>query len=619
MKVWWRTTTTAVLRLHENTKLKYKLMWAYSLLFMTSIVFVGMTSYYHSRDFMTQSEKNAAAQSMIQLHNAIDSFLEMYFNKSEMVFFNLQLQKHLSAPHKEIDDLVYTLKDINDTVNQMMSDVKRPYLKHSNYLGGNLQLLLYTKNPTLFSDGQTIFKYDEIKDAPWNRWMLDNDMYFVWESGVRFSNQTYIALNRRLIDFGTSTDLGVMRLLIPVDRIQNIIDRSLGHSDYLLVYSDEEGRRITSYGPIQSGSASIQRLVERLVPNAGVSEEMMDGTRYLAGVMKSDMTNWKLLYMTRMDNITNKVNRITYSIIVSVVVSVVLCIFVALLISTYMTRRIDVLVRKTDMAKQGNLIISDVIRGNDEIGRLDQNFNGMMERIRHLIEVEYKSQLVLNHTKLELLQEQINPHLHYNTLAMIAALAHQSNQTDIYEVANHLIDFYRTMLNKGKLVIALADEFEMLRHYLELSKFAYSLELDIVIEVEEEVLSCYSVKMLLQPLVENAIFHGIKPLRQGTVIIGGRPVEDGIELYVSDDGAGMPEYKLEYVNSLPYETGERHGCGYGLTNVYRRLQLFFGDSFRFECESAQGMGTTFIVFIPRFTEQEIQSFLGKKLMHDEEL
>lgn len=613
MRAWWRVKAAAVLRLHENTKLKYKLMWAYSLLLMASIVSVGMTSYYHSRDFMTQSEKNAAAQSMIQLHNAIDSFLEMYFNKSEMVFFNLQLQKHLSTPHKEIDDLVYTLKDINDTVNQMMSDVKRPYLKHSNYLGGNIQLLLYTKNATLFPDGQTIFRYDEIKDEPWNRRMLENDTYFIWESGVRFSDQTYVALNRRLIDFSSSTDLGVMRLLIPIERIQNIIERSIGHSDYLLVYADEKDKTITSCGSIEPQSAAFQELAGRLAPNGGVSEAEMDDTRYLAGVMKSEMTGWKLMYMTRMDNITSKIHRITYSIILSVVLSVILCIFIALIISTYMTKRIDVLVRKTDLAKQGNLTVSDVIRGNDEIGRLDKNFNGMMERIRHLIEVEYKSQIVLNHTKLELLQEQINPHLHYNTLAMIASLAKKSEQTEIVEVTNHLIDFYKTMLNKGKLIIGLADEFEIIRHYLELSKFVYSLDLDVVFEVEEDILNCYSVKMLLQPLVENAIFHGVMPLKQGTVMIGGRRVGDGIELNVSDDGAGMPPYMLDYVKSLPHVTDERYG--YGLTNVFRRLQLFFGESFRFDCESAQGLGTTFIVSIPMFTEEEIQSYLGEKLMY----
>ncbi|WP_028552930.1 sensor histidine kinase [Paenibacillus sp. UNC451MF] len=606
-------TAAAVFRIHSNTKLKYKLMLAYSILFIISILYVGLTSYYHSRNFMTQSENNAAAQSMIQLHNTMDSFLEMYFNKSEMVFFNLQLQKHLSAPHKEIDDLVYTLKDINDTVNQIMSDVKRPYLKNSYYFGGNIQLLLYPKNNTIFSDGQTIFSYDEIKEEPWNKKMHDTDTYFTWESGVRFNHQNYVALNRRLIDFGTSTDLGVMRILIPVERIQNIIERSIGHSDYLLVYSDQEDKTITSYGSIQPQSAGFQELEKRLIPNSGVTEETMDETRYLVGVMKSEMTGWKLIYMIRLDNITSKVSKITYSIIVSVVLSVVLCIFTALVISSYMTKRIDVLVHKTDLAKQGNLIMTDVIRGNDEIGRLDRNFNGMMERIHHLIEVEYRSKIILNHTKLELLQEQINPHLHYNTLAMIASLAQKSGQKEIYEVTHHLIDFYRTMLNKGRLIIGLADEFEIIRHYLELSKFVYSLDLDVIFEAEDDILSYYSVKMLLQPLVENAIFHGIMPVKQGTIIIGGRVADDVIELYVSDDGVGMPESMLEYIRALPIAVDDRHG--YGLTNVFRRLQLFFGESFRFECESEQGMGTTLAVTIPKFTEAEITSYLKGKSMY----
>jgi two-component system sensor histidine kinase YesM len=608
-----RSLAATVMKVHGNTKLKYKLMLAYSLVFTVSILSVGFTAYYQSRDFMTNSEKNAAAQSMVQLHNAIDSFLEIYFNKSEMVFFNLQLQKHLSTYQEDIDDLVYAHKDINDIVKQIINDVKRPYLKNSYYFGGNIQLLLYTKNSSLFSDGQTIFNYDDIKDMAWNLAMLETDTYFIWESRVKFGDQYYVALNRRLIDFGTSKDLGVMRLLIPVERIQNIIAKSIENSDYQLIYTDEEDRMITSYGHMIAQLPGLRERVKQVPLDSGVSESIIDGSRYLSGAMKSEITGWKLTYFTHKNNITDKVNRISYSIIVSILVSIVLCIFIALLISAYMTQRIDVLVSKTNKAKQGNLIITDVIRGNDEIGQLDKNFNSMIEQIHNLIEVEYKSKILLNHTKFELLQEQINPHLHYNTLAMIASLAKKSNQTEIYEVTNHLIRFYKNMLNKGKLIISLAAEFEIIRHYLELSKFVYSLDIDVMFEVEDDIMDYYSIKMLLQPLVENAIFHGIMPSKKGTIVIGGREVEKGIELYVSDDGAGLPEHMIDYIRNLTTDTDEKHG--YGLTNVVRRFQLFFGDSFSFECESSQGMGTTFVVRIPKFTENEIKLFLKEKYLY----
>lgn len=613
MRNLWPRLSRLIFRTHNNTKLKYKLMLAYSIVFTLNILIVGLTSYINSRDYMIDSEKNASKQSMVQLHNAIDSFLEIYFNKSEMVFGNIQLQKRLSTTQNDLYELVYTHKDINDILKQIISDVKRPFLKNSNYFGGNIQVLLYTNNDTLFSDGNVIFPYKEIKNEAWNQEMIVQDTYFNWESNVIYNKQPYISLNHRLIDFDSSLDLGVMKLLIPIERIQNIIEQSIGDSDYQLLYLDQKDQVITSYGSTITKDEKFRASVQKAPLQQAVSEVVIDRDKYLSGVMKSEMTGWKLIYITPMHNITQKVQHITYSILASIPISILLCILISLFISAYMTRRIDVLVRKTNKAEAGNWTITDVIRGNDEIGQLDKNFNSMVKRIHQLIEVEYKSQILLNHTKFELLQEQINPHLHYNTLAMIASMAQKSNQTEIYQVTKHLIDFYKGMLNKGRIISSLQAEIEMIRNYIEITQFVYSLEIDIQFEIDEEILNYYSIKLLLQPLVENAVMHGIKPLKKGTIMICGRELENVIELSVSDDGVGMPEQMMRYLQNLSeHNYGEQ---GYGLTNVIRRFQLFFGDAYNIQCESEPGMGTTFVVRIPKFTEAQIKSFLQEKYLY----
>jgi two-component system sensor histidine kinase YesM len=603
-----------IFKVHYNTKLKYKLMLAYSIVFTVNILIVGFTSYYNSREYMTDSEKNAAKQSMVQLHNAIDSFLEIYYNKSEIAVNNIQLQKHLSTVQRDIVDLVYTYKDINDIIKQIISEVQQPYLKNSYYFGGNIQMLLYPRNESFFYDGETVFSYDEIKNEAWNEEMIKNDTHFNWESKVIYKNLNYISINRRLIDFESMGELGVLRLLIPGERIQNIIKKSIENSDYQLLYLDKAGNVVTSYGSTITRDNEFQKqVIEYASTNRGVSEMVIDGKNYVSGVMASEMTGWKLIYVTPMDNITKRVNQITYLVIVSILVSIVLCILIALFISSFMTRRIDILVRKTNMAEEGNLIVKSVIRGNDEIGQLDKNFNRMVKQIHQLIEVEYKSKILLNHTKFELLQEQINPHLHYNTLAMIASLAKKSNQTEIYEVTKHLIDFYKGMLNKGRIISSLSAEMEMIRHYIEITKFVYSLDIEVIFEVEEDILHYYSIKLLLQPLVENAILHGIMPLKKGTIMICGRELADGIELSVSDDGTGMPEHMMSYIRNLSdHKETEK---GYGLTNVIRRFHLFFGESYKIQCESAPGMGTTFVVKIPKFTEEQIKEFLQQKYLY----
>lgn len=595
-----------IVRIHNNTRLKFKLIAVFSILVLFPTFFIGLTTYSISRGRMIDAQQHSIQQSVSQLNNAIDSFLEIYFNKSQTLMNNFQMQKELRKQNVNIDDVVQTLHTINYIISELINDMKYPYLKNSYYFGGNLQIKIYSKNETLLSDGKNVLTYKDFENEPWVLALQASEKSFSWQSMIDADGNKYISLARRLLDYDTSQDLGVMQLLIPIERIENIIAKNNLTSDSQFLYLDNQNHIIASNNK-QFDVLPWREVVSQQLANE-VRVVSFGGRKWIGGYYLSDITGWKLIYLMPIDSVTKTANVIKYVTIITIIVSLIACILMAIFFSSYLTRRIGVLVRKTNRIRNGDLSIDAIIPGNDEIGQLDINFNRMIERLKEMIEIEYKSKILINQTKLELLQQQINPHLHYNALAMISSIANKNGQPDILHVSNHLILLYKGILNKGKIISSLRAELNLVTSYIEITNFVYGLEIETTIEVEEEVLEYFSLKLFLQPIVENAVLHGIKPLKRGSLYISCKVAEDRLEIVVSDDGVGIESSLLMRLQSILLNPSQE--VGYGLGNVMRRLHLFFGEPYGIRIESAPGIGTTVTVVIPKFTNSEIVSHLG---------
>lgn len=601
----------SIVQMQNNTRLKYKLIMSFSILVVIPAFLIGITTYSISQSRMIDAQQYSIQQSVSQLNNSIDSFLEIYFNKSQMLFNNTQMQNELRKKNFNIDDVVQAHYAINDIISEIISDMKYPYLKHSYYFGGNLQLRIYPRNETLLSDGGNILPIKDIENEPWFLALQSSNVSFTWQSGIKdASGNLYISLTRRLFDFDTGQDLGVMQLMIPIERIQNIIEQNNLTSDFRFFYLNGQNQLIASNSKPSEELPWTE--IAGMAKADEVNEISLSGRKWIAGYQLSDMTDWNLVYFMPIDIVTKTVKTIKNVTIMIVLGSLLASIVVAIIFSSYLTKRISVLLRKTNRIRDsGEMTIDIVIPGNDEIGQLDNNFNRMIERLREMIEIEYKTKAVINQTKLELLQQQINPHLHYNALGMISSIAKKNGQSDILSVSNHLIQFYKGILNKGKLISSLRAELDLTISYIEITKFVYGLDIETVIEVEEDILDYFSLKLFLQPIVENAVLHGIRPLKRGSLYISCREEAGRMVFAVSDDGVGMEPELLLRLQSLLSNTSQE--VGYGLGNVMRRLHLFFGEPNGLRIESTPGAGTTVIITIPKFTEKQIKSHLGESI------
>ena len=294
------------------------------------------------------------------------------------------------------------------------------------------------------------------------------------------------------------------------------------------------------------------------------------------------------------------IGRQTTLLIISSVVAMG-ALFIALLlyslrVSRSITGPIRALTEKAERFGADNFSSLPVDTSIAELKTLDRNFDKMAGRITSLMEKQRQDQQSLHRAELELLQAQINPHFLYNTLDSIAILAESQREEDVVNMVTSLSTFFRNSLNRGEDIISLRAELIQAKSYLEIQQIRYSDILTYSISLPEEIQDVTVPKLILQPLIENALYHGIKNRRgRGVIQITGEKQNDDILLQVRDNGAGMTEEQLQRLQAGVYE---EHHSGLGLKNVHQRIRLYCGEPYGLTFESKQGIGTTVTVFLP---------------------
>ena len=280
-----------------------------------------------------------------------------------------------------------------------------------------------------------------------------------------------------------------------------------------------------------------------------------------------------------------------------------LLLLLVIILSYYIPRSITMPItrisRVTDQVAKGNLSVRAAAESGAEARMLSDSLNAMIDKINELLDQVTTEQIRLRKAEFELLQAQINPHFLYNTLDTIVWLAEAGDQKRVVSMVGNLSDFFRTSLNQGKDIISIREELAHVRSYLEIQQVRYQDILRYEITVPEDLYEYKIPKITIQPLVENALYHGIKNKRgQGTITVTGKSKENGFVLYVRDNGIGMTQERLNEVRAgiqkLSY-TGKEI---YGLYNVNERIRLNFGETYGISIESTYGEGTCVSISLP---------------------
>jgi two-component system sensor histidine kinase YesM len=367
---------------------------------------------------------------------------------------------------------------------------------------------------------------------------------------------------------------GVVLFDLKVSQIERIFrGLSLGPSGFLFIV-DNEGSIV--YSPVNS---LVYRILPEWLPGeAGLAVHRFGGTDYQLQSRWSRATGWRTIGVFSLPEALREAETLRLYALVSGLAALILAFFSSLLLTSGFVQPILTLRSLMKRAENGDLNVHFSARGHDEVGQLGAGFNTMIEEIRHLIEEVAEVQQAKREAELQVLQEQIKPHFLYNTLDTIHWMAQEHGARDITAVVSALTKLFRIGLSRGQENIALAEEIEHVKSYLFIQKVRYEEKFDYRIAVPHDLLEARVLRLILQPLVENAIYHGLKPKRgPGVITVSASREADILILAVEDDGVGLDSTQRKRFNdALAQGTLPEEGAGYGVFNGNERLRLSFG-------------------------------------------
>lgn len=281
--------------------------------------------------------------------------------------------------------------------------------------------------------------------------------------------------------------------------------------------------------------------------------------------------------------------------------------FLSYYIPLSITRPIIKLSEVSNQVANGDLSVRAEASAYDgkEVAVLGDSLNEMIDKVNELLAQVTREQISLRQAELELLQSQINPHFLYNTLDTIVWLAEAGDKEKVVSMVESLSDFFRTSLNQGKDVISLKEELHHVESYLKIQKIRYQDILSYEINVPSSLDLCQIPKITLQPIVENALYHGIKNKRgMGNIRVSAELLDGNCVITISDDGIGMTEERLEAVKNALCNSKPDEAAIYGMFNVNERIRLKFGDEYGISIESRYQEGTRITIKLPFVPESD---------------
>ncbi len=406
---------------------------------------------------------------------------------------------------------------------------------------------------------------------------------------------------------GPYTDQGVLLIDLRYNSLEQLFDgMNLAKGGYVYL-TDSNGDLIYHpNGQLISSGLAMENNDNTAILRDGNYQEQWQGQTRVVSIKTVGYTGWKIVGVMPLDTVS--LNAIKTRILIVFIIALVL--FILTIINSYISSRITdpikELEKSVNQIEEGNLETEVYTGGSYEIQHLGKSIQNMARQIKRLMDdivAEHESK---RKSEFDTLQSQINPHFLYNTLDIIVWMIENEKQSEAVKAVTALARFFRISLSKGKSIIPVRDELEHVRNYLMIQHMRYKNKFSYSIEAEDEVLGLASLKLILQPMVENAIYHGMEFMDgDGEIKIRAWKENNDLYLSVEDNGLGMTEEQVERLFTDTSHVPSRRGSGIGVKNVNERIHLYFGKDYGLSINSEPDEGTTVLMHLPAVSYEEI--------------
>jgi len=537
---------------------------------------------------------------MSYTYNEAISMLDRYFDSMEAAMRNILSNEEVYkvAVGSIEGDTVFRQKAYYNAF------IKRiGYIRLLSPIDG-IRLYVKSDRPYIIND-EEIFSLNAVENSEWYKnlrteknsrhWIIPNYIKEPDGEGSRFFS--YLGVIYR--PDALSEPLAVLRIDIDKDKVEELLQRIKFNSETSVLLTGGEN---IVYGFSGNGEKISVDELSKLQEEQDESNWTFVKYNSLKYIFRTEMLNandWYLTSLVPQSSILQK-QQILYLTLLITLFGIALVSY-GLAYSTIKSslKRIFILNKEMKRVESGDLSHKIKPEGSDEIGELMSSFQAMTLRMKEMIDEKYRMGKEVKNAELKALQAQINPHFLYNSLDLVNCLAIQHDVPEIADMINSLVEFYKLSLNRGQEILSLYDELRHVQTYVRIQNMRFEKKIRLEI-IEEPWMKKYAIlKIILQPLVENSIMHGIleKEDSRGEIKISSDLKDNRIYITIEDDGVGM---SLNQIENLLKETNEvRHrGSGYGVKNINERIKLYYGAEYGLVFESRENKGTTVTVSIP---------------------
>ncbi|WNS40720.1 sensor histidine kinase [Paenibacillus sp. MMS20-IR301] len=589
----------------KNLSIRYKLLASYVLVIMIPFLLLLFINVYTIREDNQKNGVYMAHKMLDETNSYLRYKCQAIMEALNFVALNNLVKENVQAdpaPYQDINLWHMDALQLSALVNQFRynEDIAAMQLYMKRGLAGA------TENPDFVN-------MEKVEEEQWFKQFAASRPVFTWLASSTLDgggDSREVSVLRKIPNSRNIQQFdGMVRARVKQSGIQSVLDHAVLTRNTFSMLFNEQGELLVSSSqfPLAAGEAvqivTAFRDVE--TTNHWNDNYQVNGQRYLLGIQDIPKTNMTVAMFVPYSDILASSNKAQTRTIMIFLLIIPLMLPLSYLVTSQATKRILQLLSQIRMMKNGRFPSADLPVSGDEIGELTRNFNQMAGNISHLMDETFLLGREVKNKELQALQAQINPHFLYNTLDLINVMAIESGAAGISKVVEELSVFYKLSLSNGKEYVTLGSELKHIEAYAGIQNMRFGNGIRLQIEVPQRLQGCIIPKILLQPVVENAVLHGIreKEDEEGTISVSAWTDAGDLRIEIADDGVGMTAEQLASLFTEQHFTTK--GGGYGVRNIKERLQIAYGSKYGLSFDSSPGRGTRVTLSLP-FQEESVE-------------
>lgn len=545
----------------RNAKFSHKIFAAFFLTSSITIIPLGIYSYHQAKANLLYQEKQSIKEQIWQANTMLNNQLTQYQTVISSLLYNNQIMQCLNTEGiSYFDQYLMFENTLEPTIDSIISSHANIFL-----------VKIYTDNETLKGHSKYLYPLENLTDyqkengrLPMVYKITDNKLAAVCQfppGGKDLTNILYI-------EFRVFDTLGLML-----------------KDGARVILSDAEG--VPVYASAGTEDFSGYEAAETF------DKVTLQGVPYYLFVNEIPETRWRSFCFVPVNNLDVHDPGILRATFLHLILAAVLCLLMSSILCRWLIGPLQNLRKSIHRVEEGDFTIEVSSESEDEIGQLTNAFGAMTGKLNVLVNEVYRSQIIQKEAEFKMLQAQLNPHFLYNTLSFINWSALKAGEKEIAKISRDISSFYRTALNSGRAVTTVEEELLNAKSYISIQLALHSNGFDVEYEIEEECRPCEIICNVLQPLIENALEHGIDKKREGRgrLSITAKMRGNSLVLAVADNGPG-------FGRKVDEEIMKKDSKGYGLKNVNDRIRIYYGEEYGLSINSEEGKDTRIEIMVP---------------------